>query len=136
MVEFAFVIPALVLILMGVFDLGRAVYAYNVTQSVARETARYGTFKPSSIIDTCSYPFLTEYCQYAVANTVGLDPTQIVITSRCWTENRLTVVTPTQLCFKRDILEVVVTYTFQPVTLLFSSLTLRGKSEMMAEIPP
>lgn len=136
MIEFAFVMPLVVLLLMGVFDLGRAVYAYNTLQSVARETARYGTFKPSSIMDSCTFPFLTEYCQNGVANTAALDPTLIVITSRCLLKDRVTQVTPTQQCVKPYILEVSVRYTFQPVTLLFSPLPLTGKTEMMIELAP
>lgn len=132
MIEFAFVMPLVVLLLMGVFDLGRAVYAYNTGQSVARETARYGTFKPSSIIPLCTYPFLTEYCQNGVANTAALDPTLIVITSRCLKPNRVDL----GPCIKPNILEVSVRYTFQPVTLLFTPLTLTGKTEMMIELAP
>ena len=40
LVEFAFVVTILVLFLMGVFDLGRAVYYYNTIAASAREGAR------------------------------------------------------------------------------------------------
>ncbi|MFQ6001456.1 MAG: TadE/TadG family type IV pilus assembly protein [Anaerolineae bacterium] len=46
LVEFAFIIPVLILILMGVFDFGRAFYAYNAISNAAREGARYGTICP------------------------------------------------------------------------------------------
>lgn len=46
LVEFAFIIPVLMLILLGVFDFGRAFYAYNAISNAAREGARYGTVCP------------------------------------------------------------------------------------------
>jgi len=38
--EFALVIPLVVLIFLGLFDLGRAVYAYTTISNAAREAAR------------------------------------------------------------------------------------------------
>jgi Flp pilus assembly protein TadG len=43
-VEFALILPILVLILMGVFDFGRAFYAYSVVANAAREGARAGVY--------------------------------------------------------------------------------------------
>jgi Flp pilus assembly protein TadG len=40
LVEFALVFPLIVLILFGIFDLGRAVYAYNTLANAARQGAR------------------------------------------------------------------------------------------------
>jgi Flp pilus assembly protein TadG len=40
LVEFALIIPVFILVLMGIFDLGRAVYAYNTANNAAREAAR------------------------------------------------------------------------------------------------
>jgi Flp pilus assembly protein TadG len=40
LVEFALIIPILLLLLMGVFDLGRAVAAYNSVSNAARTAAR------------------------------------------------------------------------------------------------
>jgi hypothetical protein len=40
LVEFALVLPVFVLILFGLFDLGRAVYAYNTISNASRESAR------------------------------------------------------------------------------------------------
>lgn len=40
LVEFALVLPLFVLILFGLFDLGRAVYAYNTISNASRESAR------------------------------------------------------------------------------------------------
>ena len=40
MVEFALILPIFVLVLVGLFDVGRAVYAYNTVNNAAREAAR------------------------------------------------------------------------------------------------
>jgi Flp pilus assembly protein TadG len=42
LVEFALILPVLILIFMGVFDFGRAIYAYNSVSNAAREGARVG----------------------------------------------------------------------------------------------
>ena len=52
LVEFALVLPIFVLILVGIFDLGRAVFAYNTLTNAAREGARMAIvnqYKPSII---------------------------------------------------------------------------------------
>ena len=40
MVEFALILPIFILLLVGIFDLGRAVYAYNTINNAAREAGR------------------------------------------------------------------------------------------------
>lgn len=40
LVEFALILPVFILVLVGIFDLGRAVYAYNTINNAAREAAR------------------------------------------------------------------------------------------------
>lgn len=40
LVEFALVLPVLILFLVGIFDFGRAVYAFNTVNNAAREAVR------------------------------------------------------------------------------------------------
>lgn len=40
LVETALVLPVLLIILLGIFDFGRAIYAYNTISNAAREAAR------------------------------------------------------------------------------------------------
>jgi Flp pilus assembly protein TadG len=40
LVEFALVVPLLILLLMGIFDFGRAIYAFNTVNNAAREAVR------------------------------------------------------------------------------------------------
>ena len=47
LVEFALVLPLLILILLGILDLGRAFSAYIVITNAARDGAYYGTMHPT-----------------------------------------------------------------------------------------
>jgi len=113
LVEFALVITILFFILMGVFDLGRGIYAYNVTASAAREGARYGILDPTnnSAIQT-----------QTLANTPALDQSQITVTIQC-----------TPSCSTSNSISVTVTYRFVPVTLFFAAFNVTGKSTMTIE---
>ena len=53
LVEFAMLLPVLMLILMSILDFGRAIYAYSVVANSAREGARFaitGPVNPDDII--------------------------------------------------------------------------------------
>ena len=52
LVEFALVVPLFLLMLVGIFDLGRAVFTYNTLTNAAREGARMAIvnqYKPSIV---------------------------------------------------------------------------------------
>lgn len=53
MVEFALALPLLVLIVAGLFDLGRAFFASITITNAARVGARYGTLYPDDSQGTC-----------------------------------------------------------------------------------
>ena len=42
LLEFAIILPLLLLLVMGVFDLGRGIYYFSAIHNAAREGARYG----------------------------------------------------------------------------------------------
>jgi Flp pilus assembly protein TadG len=42
LVEFALILPIFILVLVGIFDMGRAVYAYNTISNASREAVRLG----------------------------------------------------------------------------------------------
>jgi Flp pilus assembly protein TadG len=52
LVEFALVIPVFLILLMAVFDLGRAVFAYNSITNAAREGARLAIVNQSTALIT------------------------------------------------------------------------------------
>lgn len=120
MVEFALILPFLILIIMGVFDLGRAIYGYNVISNSAREGARYGIVHcdvQSNTLDT------TGVQNTAIGKSIGIDPADI------------TSVTATKSpdCGYGSSLTVTVNYTFHPLTLFFATLNLTGRATMTIE---
>lgn len=54
MVEFALILPLLVLMVAGIFDLGRAFFASITITNAAREGARYGTLNSDYITGVCT----------------------------------------------------------------------------------
>jgi Flp pilus assembly protein TadG len=46
MVEFALLIPVFILIVVVIFDFGRAIYYYSALHNAAREGARFGVIHP------------------------------------------------------------------------------------------
>jgi Flp pilus assembly protein TadG len=49
LVEYALILPIFLLVVMGIFDMGRAVYYYSALQNSVREGARYGIIHPEDI---------------------------------------------------------------------------------------
>ncbi len=53
MVEFALILPLMVLIIAGIFDLGRAFFASITITNAAREGARFGALNPDYMTGVC-----------------------------------------------------------------------------------
>jgi Flp pilus assembly protein TadG len=70
LVEFALVLPLLILLLVGVLDFGRAIFAYNSLSNAARSGAREAIVdqNPAAIRDA------------ATSEAVGLDPLDVDVT--------------------------------------------------------
>ncbi|OGO18768.1 MAG: hypothetical protein A2Z14_06355 [Chloroflexi bacterium RBG_16_48_8] len=47
--EYALILPIFLLVVMSIFDMGRAVYSYSALQNSVREGARYGIIHPDDI---------------------------------------------------------------------------------------
>lgn len=129
MVEFALVLPILILIIMGVFDLGRAIYGYNVISNSAREGARYGIVHAHRNGDPNDLD--TVGIQTAArANTFAVDPADITnVTSQCLDPNGNSTIE----CSSGNSVQVTVFYTFRPLTLFFTSFNLNGRARMTIE---
>ena len=76
MVEFALVLPIFVLILVGIFDFGRAIYAFNTISNAAREGARL------AIVDQT----VSHVQEVAAGASVSLDilPEDVIVDFRFW----------------------------------------------------
>ncbi len=71
LVEMALILPIFLLILMGIFDFGRAVYAYNTVANAARQAVRLAIVdqEPSKIQDLAAQH----------ASSLGIDPSTVTI---------------------------------------------------------
>lgn len=70
LVETALVLPILLLILMGIFDFGRAVFAFNAVSNAAREAARVAIVNQNT----------TEVVAEGKRAAIGLPPDAIDVT--------------------------------------------------------
>jgi Flp pilus assembly protein TadG len=74
LVEFALVLPLFVLILVGLFDVGRAVFYTSTLNNAAREASRWG------VTDQTPAHIQAVAEQHAVAlNVDGTDPSQVEV---------------------------------------------------------
>lgn len=121
LVEYALMLPLLLLIILFLVDAGRAVYYYSAIYNAAREGARWGIIDPE---DTAGIETA------ARAKAVGLEATSLTIGILPeWNDVGTKIVKIT----------VTATYSFAPVTPLVGNffsggvLTLQSQSTMYVE---
>lgn len=76
MVEFALIVPVLLLLLVGILDLGRALNAYVTMSNASREGARYAMLHPTAAPSAIA----SEVARRAVP----LDSAQLKVTAMYW----------------------------------------------------
>lgn len=74
LVEFALILPVFILVLVGILDLGRAVYAFNTLNNAAREGSRL------AIVDQTVTHIQAHAAQQA--GWLGVDPSQVTVDFR------------------------------------------------------
>lgn len=80
MIEFALILPILILMLMGILDLGRAIYAYSTVSNAAREGARLAIVNQTQGTN-CSVR--TVECKAAShAVNLGVQPSSVAVSFR------------------------------------------------------
>jgi Flp pilus assembly protein TadG len=97
LVEFALVLPILLLVIFGIIDFGRAVYAYNTIGNAARTGGRV------AIVSQTDASIETAAINQAVA--LGTQPSNVTTTYGCESPYSIDC-----------IVSVTVTYTFHPIT--------------------
>jgi Flp pilus assembly protein TadG len=70
LVEYALVLPIMLLFLMAILDLGRVVYVYSALHNSVRDGARYGIIHPT---ETINIETLVR------TKAVGLDPAELTV---------------------------------------------------------
>ena len=119
LVEFALIIPWVLILLLGFFDLGRAIFYYSSLSNAVREGTRYAIVN-QDISETEIKEKILEYA-FALSGTPNpLDPNQIDITYL-----------PTDNKIKTNI-SISASYTFHPVTpfIATAGITLNAQSTM------
>jgi len=116
LVEFALVVPVLILIFMGLFDVGRAVFAWNTLSNAAREGARV------AIVDQTVVAGVPVGATEAAnqASGLGLDPTDVTRVEVRYLEPDLTTLCPARSL--GCVAEVTVHYDFNAITPIIGSI--------------
>ncbi len=123
--EFALIFPIFILMVFGLFDMGRAVFAYNTISNAAREAARV------AIVDQTESVIDAKAMQRAVGLGVAADDVDVAYTLPGTT-------TPCTSPYGINcVASVTVEYTFTPATPIFSnligSIALRASTRMPVE---
>jgi Flp pilus assembly protein TadG len=132
MVEFAMILPLLVLFIIGIFDLGRAFFAYIAITNAAREGTRVVTFWPGK----ATIANINTAIQTEIGNSPMVKWSNIVkpILIECGSPYA-TVTTDTQLksCPSEAPIRVTITYQFDLILKIVipSPILLRKSAEMM-----
>jgi len=119
LVEFALCLPLLMLILAGIFDLGRAFNAYIVITNAAREGAYYGSLNP---FDTDG--IVARVINEGQGSGITLTTGDVAVST--------TGATGSPVC-------VTVTYDFELITPILRGgqpITLQSSAEMMVVVVP
>lgn len=145
LVEFALVLPILVLILFGIFDFGRAVYAYNTIGNAARQGARVAAVNqiPESPdcnqerpIENPSDPHWSiKRCAADAAIALGVTTTDVTVAYSAAPGSAL--VCDSAHVAVGCLVHVTVVYRYEPVTPLINnlvgSITMSSSSEVLVE---
>jgi Flp pilus assembly protein TadG len=119
LVEFALMLPILVLLLVGVFDLGRAFQVMITLNNASREAARFGTLHRLDLAGMKAAA-IQEAQNYGIVIATG----DIALT--CPDSGTAAP------CARDTTLLVTITHQYNPVLSFFfpSGITIRGRTEM------
>ena len=128
MIEFSLVFLVFVVLIVGLMEIGRAVWTYTTVAHAARRGVRYATLHGSNnpVLDESENDVTdTEIADRVKANAIGLDSTKIVVSTPVWTPDRS----------RGSVVELTVTYPFELVTGSFivsqQSLELSSTTRML-----
>lgn len=119
LVEFALILPIFLLVIFGIVDLGRGVYAYNTIQNAARQGVRV------AIVDQNTDVIVQEVRDHAV----GLDIASSDVTVSFLQPDTMTTPCNTPIAISCEI-EILVQYQFTPATPIIGNIV--GTIDMSA----
>jgi Flp pilus assembly protein TadG len=130
LVEFALVLPIIMLLIFGAVDLGRAVYAYNTIANAARDGARVAAVNQIATSPDCNEDRPVENpatphwsitrCAANSAVTLGVRDTDVTVAYSTPSGTSLPCTWPT--INVGCIASVTVTYTYVPITPVIGGL--------------
>jgi len=143
MVEFALLLPLLFLLVMGLFDMGRAILYYAILNSAIREGTRYAIVQPR-----CDYRSDPVACNGIILDSYPLNCTNAQsfanqnicneVTNKLFSITELSNITITidHIPSSNDapVISIDIDYLFEPVTpglALIGDLALHVNSEMI-----
>ena len=131
-VELALVMPMLMLIVLGVLDVGRIFVTYDAVQNAAREGAFYGTFNPSNLTSSTSADpnNILWHIQHEYPS-LGVTSSEVTIT--CY----VGVTTTTESCASTtsgDTIEVAIAYPFALLPATVQALPGFGSATMLRAV--
>jgi Flp pilus assembly protein TadG len=125
-VEFALVIPVMLLFLLGVFEVGRTYFNNETLSTAARDGARAGAIHTGATDAVIK----ADVVAAVKANAVGLNLSNIVVTPTCPGPPDTTG----NSCLQNSIIDVVVTYPYHIGVLSFAaSGTLTAHTQLRME---
>ena len=131
MLEFALILPLMVLFVVGIFELGRAFFAYIAISNAAREGVRIYTFAP----DTTSFSEINQTVISEIGTATIVDPTKINSIEIFCGYSNTSVLNDANLdaCPTEEPITVTVTYSHELILGVFFSepLMLVRSAEMM-----
>jgi Flp pilus assembly protein TadG len=131
LVEFALLLPILVLIIFGVLELGRAFFAFIAITNAAREGARTFTFRP----DVTTLTNINNAVNFEIGTSPLVDTSNISAIQVFCGNSYTAASTDAALkaCPKFQPIRVTVTYDHDLIFRFFfpATLTLRRSAEMM-----
>jgi Flp pilus assembly protein TadG len=128
MIEFALILPSMVFILAGIFDLGRAFYSSITITNSAREGARYGSLNPKLTQGICNAAIVE-----AQGSGITLNYSNIKVSCSA-TVTCLADSTPAITCSANQPITVKVSYNFDQMLFRFffpTGINMERKVEML-----
>lgn len=118
LVEFALVIPIILMILLGAVDLGRAAYAQSTISNAARTGTRIAIVDQSASDDCVARPGVTRCVTARQAVALGIGPESVALAFL--TSDLQAICNPIAIgC----LAQVTVSYAFVPITPVINAIT-------------
>ena len=119
LVEFALILPIFLLMMLGILDLGRAVYAYHTINNAAREAVRV------AIVDQNTTVIQDEAVQQSVGLGVSTGDVDVTFLDGSYANTAPCNATPRMGC----VAEIEVAYTYRAVTPIIGQIV--GEIQMI-----